>query len=490
MADTFDLRAVSKFNGQNFQVWKFQMKTIFAANEITAIVYGTEVKPENTQANADAIKLWIKKDAKAMYIISSSLEHSQLECLLTCSSSREMWTKISGIHEQKSASNKLALTTRFHEYRMAPNDSMAQHVSKIENLANQLKDINEPVSDTMILAKILSTLPMKFNAFVSAWDSVDAANQTLANLRERLLREESRMTNMDDLTSALATTSISRQSNKEDHNGGPNSTKNKKVIVCRYCNKKNHIEKYCYQKKRDTKSGKLNCERDSASNKERSSIQDSGASVAFVASSGPSRRGLDILAVGNCLHDFTEAPEAESWILDSGASRHVCCRREWFSEFTPCGNEFVYLGDGSEHEIRGVGNVFIERFLSDKFYDSVINNVLYVPTLQKNLLSTGVCMQLGQKIQLSGKSEEIFSKDGILIAKGIRQRNNLMRLLFKSRVDCVVNYTSAAPLKSWHERLGHVNVNRIKAMLRNDSITGVTLTNKDDFFCSACPLGK
>jgi len=64
-------------------------------------------------------------------------------------------------------------------------------------MANQLKDIDENVSDIMIMAKILGTLPSKYNAFISAWDSVDATGQTLPRLRERLIREEARMTSMD-----------------------------------------------------------------------------------------------------------------------------------------------------------------------------------------------------------------------------------------------------------------------------------------------------
>lgn len=226
---------------------------------------------------------------------------------------------------------------------------------------------------------------------------------------------------------------------------------------------------------RDIKVGKLkNNESESANNGDRSSTQDSGDFAAFVASTRCSQLGSKILVVGNCLRDFTEAGETESWILDSCASCPVCCHREWFSELTSCGNGHVYLGDGLKHEVRGISYVFVERLLNGKLCDGVINNVLYVPTLQENLLSTGVCMQLGQRIQLSGECSKIFSKGRILIVKGVRQSNDLMRLLFRSSVVGTVNYTSAAALKLWHERLWHVKVGRIKAMLRSDSITGVS----------------
>lgn len=488
--EAVDTRSISKFNGENFQVWKFQVKTVFVANGILDIVDGSNVKPASTVNDGADEKSWKSKDAKAMFIISSSMEYTQLECLLTCTSANEMWTKLSTFHEQKSAANVLGLLSRFHEYRMTPGDTAAQHVSKIENLAKQLNDIGEKVSDTMIMAKILSTLPVKFNPFISAWDSVVLENQTLIHLRERVIREEQRMTKMDNLTSALATSSISKQPNREDRLHGSSNTQNsRKLIICHYCEKGGHIERYCRKKMRDLSSGKDSVKANDSDNVS-SGTQNSSNFTAFVISTESPKPSSEFFNVNHAAHDHGHANEEESWILDSGASRHVCCRREWFSEFEPRRNEYVYLGDGSKHEICGSGNIFIERFLYGKKYDGVINSVLYVPTLRKNLLSTGVCTELGQSIKFSGEQAEIFTNNGILVAIGVKQRNNLMRMLIKSRPTCMINYTSAAPLKSWHARLGHINVGRIKAMLRYDSVTGVSLTNDSDFFCSDCPLGK
>ena len=103
MSEVVDLKNISKFNGQNFQAWKFQMKAILIANDILGIVDGTEPKPEQT--DQAAIKSWVRRDAKAMFILSSSMESAQLEYLITCESSKDMWSKLSSIHEQRSESN-------------------------------------------------------------------------------------------------------------------------------------------------------------------------------------------------------------------------------------------------------------------------------------------------------------------------------------------------------------------------------------------------
>lgn len=86
------------------------------------------------------------------------MEHAQLESLLTCRTAKDMWDKLSQIHEQTSASNKLLLMQKFIEYRMEVSDSMIQHVTKIQNLVRQLADVGEDLTEVTIIAKILESL--------------------------------------------------------------------------------------------------------------------------------------------------------------------------------------------------------------------------------------------------------------------------------------------------------------------------------------------
>jgi len=43
-------------------------------------------------------------------------------------------------------------------------------------MATQLKDVGEKISDTAIMAKILGSLPSRYNALQTAWDSVAENN--------------------------------------------------------------------------------------------------------------------------------------------------------------------------------------------------------------------------------------------------------------------------------------------------------------------------
>jgi len=54
------------------------------------------------------------------------------------------------------------------------------------------------------------------------------------------------------------------------------------------------------------------------------------------------------------------------WLLDSGASKHMTFRREWFYELQPCEGEYVSLGDGTTCKVMSCGIVLIKRLVDGK----------------------------------------------------------------------------------------------------------------------------
>lgn len=70
-----------------------------------------------------------------------------------------------------------------------PVDNVAQHISQLEQLSNKMKALGEEVLGTMLITRILSTLPPKFSHFHSGWDSTKALKKTLENLIARLVTE-------------------------------------------------------------------------------------------------------------------------------------------------------------------------------------------------------------------------------------------------------------------------------------------------------------
>jgi len=90
-------RGITKFDGSDFQTWKFLMNTVFVAYGVKDLVDGERQRPAENEQTAK--KAWDKDNAKAMFIISSSIEDKHLECLLTCTTAKDTWTKMITIYE-------------------------------------------------------------------------------------------------------------------------------------------------------------------------------------------------------------------------------------------------------------------------------------------------------------------------------------------------------------------------------------------------------
>lgn len=85
MTTDFSGNHLNKFDGTNFQAWKFQMKAILVSYEIYEVVDGLKKKPDDL-TNNDGRKS-VKDNAKSMYIFSPSMLPGRLKNDLACESS-------------------------------------------------------------------------------------------------------------------------------------------------------------------------------------------------------------------------------------------------------------------------------------------------------------------------------------------------------------------------------------------------------------------
>lgn len=412
MSDSFLARQVKCFDGTEYQGWKFQITAVLMANDIFD-VDGTRVKPANQQgANADLMKTWIRDNAKAMVIIASAMENIQLKSMLVCTSAKDMWDRLNRIHEQKSAMNKLLLTQRFHEYRMCPTDSVVQHCSKVQNMVKQFTDLGEPVSDLTIMAKILGSLTTKFSTLQTAWDSVDPARQTIDNLQERLIREESRLDASGDKATALAVTQQNGSRTSAKPKISKKKSRSKKDIECYRCQEKGYYASECPQKRKD---------KEDCGNRNLDSRCAFVCAAAGKSSGSSSRYGR--LTDKQTRH-LLDTATRDVWFTDSGASAHMTSRRDWFTEFCATSGDTVSLGDDGVCDVSGIGTIQIERLVNGLWENASIEGVLYVPHVTKNLFSVGMCASKDFQVEFGDKVVKILG-DSTVEASDVRQSNKL-----------------------------------------------------------------
>ncbi|KAJ9699088.1 hypothetical protein PVL29_007933 [Vitis rotundifolia] len=105
------------------------------------------------------------------------------------------------------------------------------------------------------------------------------------------------------------------------------------------------------------------------------------------------------------------------WIIDSGASEHVCCNIRAFNYTTPMEageHQMILVGDHRPLPVISKGQVIL-KLASNNIL--VLNDVLYVPNMRRNLMSVSSLGKTGIRVLFD--FDKIFlMKNNICIGKG------------------------------------------------------------------------
>lgn len=141
--------------------------------------------------------------------------------------------KFVGCVERVDSTRKINVLREYHRYTF-DGSTIAKHIARVENLAQQCDTVGETQSETNVLAKMLDGLPDRFNAVVTAWSVVPERDQTRLTLKRMLLEAEARSTVTAETEQALA--AFSKIAVKNSTKPGKDK-KNKKDIECFKCHK-------------------------------------------------------------------------------------------------------------------------------------------------------------------------------------------------------------------------------------------------------------
>lgn len=134
-----------KFEGNDFAVWKAQMEALLIAKGC-----GDALTNPRPRLATDPTKLAEKKveqeefdkiyrQAKAQLLLGLDNKHCKL--VLQCESARDIWSRLSSIHEQRSSANKIVLQKEFFDLNMHPDEKVQDYVGRAEYIYGQLMDI-------------------------------------------------------------------------------------------------------------------------------------------------------------------------------------------------------------------------------------------------------------------------------------------------------------------------------------------------------------
>ena len=126
-----------------------------------------------------------------------------------------------------------------------------------------------------------------------------------------------------------------RRSSKRSDSRSKSKGKKSKV-KCWFCGKSGHLKKDCWKRQQTSK--------------EASSTEKKEVNMTDTGSASGSGMSDEVLSVNLLNHD-------QHWLLDSGASNHMCIHKDWFKTYRSVNDGVVYMGNDVTSNIVGIGSI-------------------------------------------------------------------------------------------------------------------------------------
>jgi Zn-finger protein len=157
----------------------------------------------------------------------------------------------------------------------------------------------------------------------------------------------------------------------------------------------------------------------------------------------------------------------DTWIIDSGASHHICASLHWFHSYSEITPMVIKLPNGNHVTTKCAGTINFSPEFS-------ITNVLYVPSFSVNLISvyqlchnaqysleftdTGCFIHEQKSLRMIGSGE---SKDGLYYYSAQTNKQCITSNHSFSQPFVSANNTTLPDNVLWHFRLGHLSHSRL-----------------------------
>ena len=479
--------SVMLLNGANYATWKIQCRMVLIRDGLWSLVNGTDEAP-NKDTHAENYAKFMNRSDKALATIVLAVDPALLYLLGDPTDPVRVWNQLQDQFQKKTWANKLALRRRLNALSLRDGSSMTDHIKSMTEIFSELAVIGAPVEDEDKVVTLLASLPDSYNVLVTALE----ANATVPQMEvvtERLLHEERKMNDREGGAQGRACGGENAMLAGE--RGKQHQQRDKRGPQCYGCRDFGHIWRYCPNEDRKPKKDKYRQDKSKFRDKKSGQKHKAHKAEAKWSTDSSSDEPAGLIAE----HALsTTCERGDEWIVDSGATCHMCHDRSLYSEYAELEKPVqVSLGDGRKLEALGKGVVTVRAKSSTKKCKKLkLHDVLLVPGLSYNLMSVSKAAEYGKTAVFSESKCDIRDSDGNVVALADR-----VGCLY--RMQCVdVDDTHRASVANslpeevlWHQRLGHLSWVRMDKLARESMAKDFTYKPGGNHpFCVACTEGK
>lgn len=416
-----DKYTITKLNSDNYFNWRFRVEMILKEKDLWHVISENRPSP--------ITDIWKKQDEKAFATIVNTVEDSQLQHVRSCKTTKEAWGSLKEFHEKDSPGSRVRILRTIMNQRIDENGDIEQHVNKLNELFQKLLAHGDEIRPEFLMsATLLGSLPSSYDSLITALEARREDELTSSFVRSKIVDEYRRRKERNDSGGDSTALKVSTNKNGQNNN-------NNRLKTCVFCKKKGHIRSECrkFTKWLEEKRGK---------------------SEANMVDHESKSNGEILFMVG----------KVDGWILDSGATCHISCRKDNFVSLNDNHREKVSVANGNEVMSSGRGNVKID-FVNDDGTSTKVTmcDVLFVPDIGGNLISVKRLTEKGFKINFMNNKCEIRTEQNKQIAVG-NIKDNLYKMSVKESINFVKNDYKKC-IHDWHRILGHPDIEADQVIL-------------------------
>ena len=482
---------IDKLNSSNFTQWVRNIRAFMPGEDCLRIVLQQEYEPP-----AEEYTRWkdfqARRGAAYALIFASSTPEIQ-EYISNMDDSADMWNQLHArLDSAASRAGRNMIARQFNQSKPEAGQPIQTYIAKLLHYRRCLAGTEQAISDEAFSSHLISTLPTTFNSFV---DIVlhQPEGYTVENLIAKVVEAEvtleTRNKEQGSLNTSLTSGStlftaqrnparesmqgnrfpsrIGQQHRYRAHQRG--GTRQPELLTCWYCGVRGHRESKCRTKKR---AAPFRGQRKNNGNRPTAEVSVTRVQ-ALVVQSG----------MASCY---------QLWIVDSGATHHICHTKSSFQQLSRLSEPLsIILGDSSE--VFGYESGKIKLNLTTTY--SIEIQAIYIPGFSISLLSIG---QLSTKylVTFSGAFCYIIDRRPQSTCQPIELavfNNGLYRIKARKTdpQDAKILTASSLPkisLDLWHQRFGHISIPSLHLVLGDQSPNSGNLSLVPT--CEPCILGK
>ena len=434
---------------ENYALWSIKMASLLRLKDCYAAV----TDPGTATA--------VQKD-KALSLLSLNVtDHVLLTVCSGIATADALWIRLKEHFQSSAVAQQINLRSQYSNLRKLGSETMLQYFARTKVLVSKLNAAGVVVSDNDVAVQFLVGLPTEYDT-VSTVMQLKAKELKLDDLYHELLPFEQKFTTQQEVQ-AMVTTQTSGKALAYGPAFGSGSGAQKSERVCYYCQKPGHIKKHCRKRKADL-------------------AKKTPASVPAVASTPVA---LTITAAAATV-DLPAGYQA--WVLDSGATDHMCNCLESFSVSMPLTPPVpVTVGDGNKSFAVAIGTVCLPGSAVQ------LKNVYFVPDLQFNLFSVRKATSMGAEVHFVNNAGTV-TVNGKVVISAEQVSEGLYRFVVGPVPSALVSKVPNSP-ELWHRRLGHLSFGSMAKMVTDNMVTGMDISasackSAQTDVCYPCVLAK